>query len=411
MANPGQIIRNWLGVDVEYFAKNSFWVSFKNGAGMVVGLALGIAFARLVPKETYGQYTFILSTMYLVNFLAVPRFDVALSQAVARNYDRSLIVATKISLLGSLLASLVLAGVGLKYVSLGDPGLGRGLMWAAIFFPLLFGLRTYDHFLVGKKRFDRSAQIGALGSVLTGIALLAVMGRQNIGLMILAFLIVNGGLNLAAFIYTKTLMRNKRVESDVVRYGIYLTALSVTAMVVNRLGDVLLNHFQGASVLATYAVAATIPKALQNLMQNLIDVSKMKVADRNRDELVMVVRKHAGKWIAMGVVAAGSLWLTLPYIMPLVYSHKYDDAINYARMISLGLIFWPVNTFLGNLVLLEKKRKIIAISHFIPSVPNLVLYPLAIAQWGIWGLVGVNLLSWLYLTPFNVWAFGRKKDL
>src|SRR3989344_133480 len=97
-----------LGIDVRYFAKNSFWAGFRNGVGMIAGFLLSVAFARLASKSTYGQYTFVLSAMYLVNFLSVPRFDFALAQAVANGADRSLLQTTRISVMGSLLISLIL---------------------------------------------------------------------------------------------------------------------------------------------------------------------------------------------------------------------------------------------------------------------------------------------------------------
>ena len=400
------------GFDAIYFAKNSFWVSFKNGVGMVTGFFLSIAFARFVSKEVFGQYTFILSTVYLVNFLSIPKFDFALSQSAARGYDQSLFQATKVSFGGSLVAALVLLGVAGRYFALGDPNLGYGFIFAAVFFPILFGLKTYDHFLIGKKRFDLSAKFAALSSVLTGIVLISAMalGHGVVG-VILSYLVVNGGMNLWYFWQTRKLVGNKRHDPEVVRYGVYLTLLALTSMVVARLGSALLNHFHGAAVLATYSIAIIIPKAIQNLMQNLVDVAKVKVADRGRKELLTTLKRHWLKWVGLGVITAGFLWVGLPILIPLIYSDKYNDAIRFAQVASLSLIFWPINTFIGTLVLLEKKRKIIALSNFLPSVPNIVLLPVAISLYGIWGVIGVNLLSWLYLTPFQLWAFLRKKDL
>ena len=401
-----------LGFDVAYFAKNSFWVSFKNGMGMLVGFFLSIAWARLASKQVYGQYTFVLSIMYLLTFLSVPRFNFALSQAVARGKEGALKQTTKVSLWGSLIASLIFLVVAGKYFYLGDPGLGYSFIWVAIFFPLLFGLKTYDHFLIGKKRFDRSAQLSALSSVMTGIVLIVALFKQaNVASLILLYFLVNGGLNVFYWWHAQSLAKNKRRDAEVVKYGLYLTGLSLAAMWVSRLGHVLLNQFQGAEALATYTIAMVIPSTVQNQLQNLIDVAKIKVADRNRSQLMLVLRKHGLKWLGVGVVTAAGLWLTLPIVIPLIYSNKYNDAVIYAQVASLALILWPINTLIGELVLLEKKTKIIALSHFIPSVPNMILLPLMISRWGIWGALAVNLAASIYMIPFNLWAFRREKDL
>lgn len=406
------IVGKSLGFDAMYFAKNSFWMTFKNGVGMVTGFFLSIAFARLVSKEAFGQYNFILSTMFIINFLSIPKLDFALSQSSARGYDRSLFQGARASVLGSLVATLVLFGISGRYFFLGDPSLGYGFAFVAVFFPLIFGLKSYDHFLMGKKRFDLSAQFAALSSVLTGVALIAAMILgQGLRIIILMYLVVNGGMNLVYFVKTKKLVKNKRRDPEVVKYAIYLTMLAITTMVVSKLGSVLLNQFQGAEILATYSIAMIIPSAMQNLLQNFVDVAKIKVADRKRAGLLLALKKHWPKWIGLGALTSAVLWITLPILIPIIYSNKYNDAVFYAQLASLALIFFPINTFIGNLVLLEKKRKIIALSHFIPSVPNMFLLPFAILKFGIWGAIGVNLISWVYMTPFNLWAFLRRKDL
>ena len=412
MKSKVKLLISWvgrlLGFDAAYFAKNSFWVSFKNGVGMLVGFCLSIAWARLASKQVYGQYTFVLSIMYLLTFLSVPRFNFALSQAVAKGYEGALKQTTKVSFLGSLVAGLAFLAVASRYFYLGDPGLGYSFIWVAIFFPLLFGLKTYDHFLIGKRRFDRSAQFAALSSVLTGISLILAL---RLPILVFLYLLINGGGNVVFWNYTRSLVRNKKKDPDVVRFGMYLTGLSLAAMLMSRFGQVLLNQFQGAEMLATYTIAMVIPSAIQNQLQNLIDVAKIKVADRGRQQLVGVWRRHGWKWLGLGLGTAALLWLTLPVVIPLIYSNKYNDAVIYAQVASLALILWPVNTFIGELVVLEKKKKIIALSHFIPSVPSMILLPLMISRWGIWGALVVNLLASIYMVPFNLWAFRRKKDL
>lgn len=230
-------------------------------------------------------------------------------------------------------------------------------------------------------------------------------------MLIGAYLLVNGGLNLIFWYQAWRMRRNQRKDPEVIKYGLYLTVLGVTAMVVGRLGDVLLNHFRGAEVLATYSIATVIPRAIQNLMQNFVDVAKIKVADRNHSQLIKAMKKHGWKWVALGGITAIGLWIGLPIVIPLIYSNKYNDAVIYGQVASLALVLWPINTLVGTLVMLEKKTKIIALSNFLPSVPNLILYPVAIARFGIWGFVGVNLLSWIYMTPFNLWALRREKDI
>jgi O-antigen/teichoic acid export membrane protein len=401
-----------LGIDVRYLAKNSFWVSFRNGVGMIAGFLLSVAFARLASKTTYGQYTFVLSSMYLVNFLSIPKFDFALAQAVANGADRSLLQTTRVSVMGSLLISLILFVVGKRYVYLGDPGLGHGFYWAALLVPLLLGFNTFDAFLVGKKKFDWSAKFAALGSIGTAAGLITALWlHAQVAYLVAVFVIVNGVLTGMFWWKTRTLMKNNRTDPEVVGYGIYLTGLALMTMVAGKLGNVLLGHLKGAEVLAIYAVAITIPKAAQNVLQNFVDVVKMKLAGKSRAEMVEAKKKHGWKLIILGLVIAAGLWTILPVLMPIIFSHKYDDSIRYAQVASLGLVFFPICTFLGNLLLFEKKRKIIGISSLLSSGLNILLLPVAVYFGGIWGVVWANIIFWIYSLVFNLWAFGRERDL
>src|SRR3989338_2450648 len=121
-------------------------------------------------------------------------------------------------------------------------------------------------------------------------------------------------------------------------------------MVASKLGNVLLSHFRGAEVLATYAIAIIIPRAIQNLLQNLVDVAKMKLADQSREVMILAVKRHGWKWVALGAVISVSLWISLPIAIPIIYSNKYNDAIIYAQVASLALIFFPISTFIANLI-------------------------------------------------------------
>ncbi len=406
------LINRTLGIDAHYFVKNSFWVGVKNFVGTLVGFFLSMAFARLISKSAYGQYTFVLSSMYMVNFLAIPKFDFALSQSAAKGADKSFFQTTKVSFLGSLLISLILFGVGKRYVYLGDPDLGQGFYWAALFVPLLLGLNTFDAFLIGKKKFDWSAIFAASGSVGTGLGLITALWLGfSVSRLVAIYVGVNGVLTGLFWLKTKSLVKNSRSDPEVVAYGIYLTALSVVTIMASKLGNVLLSHFKGAEILATYAIAITIPRAVQNIQQNLVDVAKMKVANKSRAYVMSVMKKHAWKFVAMGALTALTLWITLPSLMPIIFSHKYDDSIPYAKVASLGLIFFPICTFLGNLILFEKKRKIIGLSSIFSNGLSILLLPAAVYFWGIWGVVWANILFWVYSLTFNLWAFGREKDL
>ena len=45
--------------DMVYLASGGFWLSIKTALSILIALSLSIAFANLLPKETFGEYKYI----------------------------------------------------------------------------------------------------------------------------------------------------------------------------------------------------------------------------------------------------------------------------------------------------------------------------------------------------------------
>ena len=69
--------------DMVYVAKGGFWISFGQATSSVLSLLLIIAFANLLPKETYGTYRYILSLAGVLNIFALTGMNSAVARAVA----------------------------------------------------------------------------------------------------------------------------------------------------------------------------------------------------------------------------------------------------------------------------------------------------------------------------------------
>ncbi len=130
----------WTKTDMIYLAKGGFWLTLGQGVSSVSSFLLAIAFANLLPKETYGTYKYIMS---IVSLLAIPTLagmNTAIIQAVARGYEGSVMPAfkTKVKwgLLGGL-ASLILTGY---YYFQGNNTLAISFLITAVFVPFMDSL-------------------------------------------------------------------------------------------------------------------------------------------------------------------------------------------------------------------------------------------------------------------------------
>ena len=69
--------------DMVYLAKGGFWVTFGQSITSILSLALLVAFANLLPKETYGVYRYILALAGIFNIFTLTGMNRSVARAVA----------------------------------------------------------------------------------------------------------------------------------------------------------------------------------------------------------------------------------------------------------------------------------------------------------------------------------------
>jgi O-antigen/teichoic acid export membrane protein len=76
--------------DMVYLAKGGGWLSIGQVVEKLSALGLAIAFANLIPQETYGTYKYIISLGGIIAIFTLSGLRTAVTQAVARGYEGSL---------------------------------------------------------------------------------------------------------------------------------------------------------------------------------------------------------------------------------------------------------------------------------------------------------------------------------
>src|SRR3989344_3136851 len=121
--------------DMVYLAEGGSWLSLGQIVSSISSFLLIIAFANLVPKETYGTYKYVLSIVGILLIPSLPGISTAVSMAATRGLDGTLALAltTKVRWgFISSLASLLLAGY---YFVSGNTSLMISFLIASIFLP------------------------------------------------------------------------------------------------------------------------------------------------------------------------------------------------------------------------------------------------------------------------------------
>ncbi len=106
-------------IDMVYLAKGGFWITSGQSINTILSLVLIVAFANLLPKETYGTYKYILSLAGVLNIFTLTGMNSAVARAVAVGSEGALKASVKYQLKWNLLmlvAFWILGGSGVRAV-------------------------------------------------------------------------------------------------------------------------------------------------------------------------------------------------------------------------------------------------------------------------------------------------------
>ena len=400
-------------VDLAYIIKNEFWVYLRLGIGLIVGLATTVAFARLAPKEIYGQYNFILAILAIVTLASIPGLNNSVLRSVARGNDGNYKAGVKISFLWSLLGIPALLVVGAYYYYYNTQIIGICLMMSSIFFPFIYAPNTWDSFLVGKKRFDLTARYGSIQSVISAAAIIAILFlNANHLVLILATHLVTSSF-LACLLYRRSLkyIENKTKDDECQKYGYFLTTASIVGTLANNIDKILIGILLGGPQLAIYAIGKAIPERIRMLLKPAWSPFMPKFSqDGVEMREVQGVAKKFILPLAL-VTLGGSLlyWFFIDDIMLLLFTSKYMESTIYAKMLLLMILASIPGAFLGTFAIAKRKTKAIIFGSHIFSFLRLAIMSGFIYQWGIMGAVwALNLNMVIHVLLISIGLRGEE---
>jgi len=124
------------GTDNIYIAKYGSYLLLGDFISLIASFLLSIAFARLLPKETYGEYRYILSIFGLLAIFSLQGMHSAVIQGVARGFEGVLIKAFKTKLRWSLIGSLASICIAIYFWFQGNIVFTFSFLIVAVFLPL-----------------------------------------------------------------------------------------------------------------------------------------------------------------------------------------------------------------------------------------------------------------------------------
>lgn len=397
-----------LKTDIRYILRGGAWLSLGQVISAISSLALSIAFARLLPKEVYGLYKYILSIASLLMIPTLTGIDTAVAQAIARGKESSLYTGlfTKIrwGTLGALLSLLV----GGYYFLNGNLTLTFSFLIVAVFLPFTEAFDIYNSLLQGRKLFKSFTFANSATQILSVVSIIVgLFFTKNVPILIGIYFLSNTVLNGIFLLYSiRAYKPNHEDDPSVIPYGKHLTFINVLGLILGQIDSILVFHYLGGIELAIYAFAVAPTDQVKGFLKNITFITLPKFASRPIDEVRgSIFRKML--WLCVFVSAAVIAYIIIaPPAFNLLFP-AYHDSVIYSQILSLSLI--PVILAMFLYVFFEShtlKKELYQYNVFNNIATVIILFPM-IYFFGLWGAVLARLATRFLLFGFSVFLVKR----
>src|SRR3989344_2941426 len=344
--------------DMIYLARGGFWLTLGQIVSAASSFILAIAFANLLPKETFGLYKYVLSIVGILAISTLPGINTAIIQAVARGYEGSFMPSLKTKIQFGFLGGL-----------------------------LSLFLSLYNYFLQGQKNFRSSTIYGIVS--FTGVSvflILVLFVTKNIFLITLAYFLLWTLFRLFFLIVTLRRFPPKEEKTEeTISYGKHLTLMDLFPLIAQQLDKILIFHYLGPVQLAVYNFAIAVPEQIKAPFKNLKLLILLRFSVRETEEIKMGL---LGKILKMSGILIGVVLIYF-FIAPFLYKlffPQYLESIFYSRIFALSIIF---TSAILPLSFLQSKLAIKELYRFnaLRAVFQIILLFVLIYYFGIIGAV------------------------
>ena len=393
--------------DMVYLAKGGSWLTFGQVVSAIAAFLSALAFANLLPKETYGTYKYILSLVSILSIPTLSGINTALIRAVARGCEGSFVPALKTKIRWGLLGGLTSLGLAGYYYINGNTTLTISFLIAVIFLPFMDSLNIYGSFFEGKKLFDISTKFTIFTRIVSVGAMISVLFlTNNVFLILITYFVSN---TLLRFIVLKITLRkfklNKKEDPGTISYGKHLSLMKVMGTVATHIDKILLWHFFGAIQLAIYSFATMPIQHIQKALKTSETLAFPKLAIREKGGFKKTLLPKILKFFVILIIPVILYILLAPYIYKLFFP-QYLESIKYSQYYVLVLLLFP-KRFLGQALTAHAKTKSIYILSTTNIILKIGLLFILLPLYGIWGAIIALILPQILTIPLELYLFKK----
>jgi O-antigen/teichoic acid export membrane protein len=326
--------------DMVYFAKGGGWLMLGKIIGMMATFALSVLFANLLPKETYGNYRFVVSVIGIFSLSTLSSMGVSITRAVAQGNEGSLKPAISAEIKWGILGCLGSLGLAAYYLVIGNVPFATAFVVVAFFMPFFNVFNLYASILTGKKIFNLAVKYDIYTQIINfGIMVPFLIFVRDIWALIIPFLIMN---TLVQYIFLRrTMMRvplNDKVDPAAVTYGKYLSLMDVASMVAATADQLLIFYFLGPVQLAIYNMALAPTEQLKGVFKLVGQLAFPKFAEQSKEALGKAIFNKVFIFTLAMLPIVAAYVIAAPWLFKLLFP-AYASSVIYTQVLCVSLLF------------------------------------------------------------------------
>ncbi len=397
--------------DMIYLTKGGFWLGFGNIISSFSGFLLAIAFANLLPKETFGIYKYVLSIASILSIATLSGMNTAIVRAIAKGYDGTYAEALQTKIRWGMWGGLAGLFISLYYYLNGNIELTISFLIVSLFTPFMDSLNLYSAYLNGKKDFKSISNYGMSIKILSSLSIfILLLFTSNLLILLFVYFLSNTLLRLLFTILTAKKHKTDTIKKDneTISYGKHLSLVNAVNTGATQIDSILIFQFLGVVELAIYSFAMVVPEQIKSFLKNInililpkFSENKHNITKKDLNKKILIFTAILTPFLAISI-------LVLPFVFKIFFSN-YTESVFYGQLLILSMIVFPIGSIGVSYLNAMKKQKELYQYNLFSSI-TLIGFLLLGVNFGLIGVVSAKILQRLAISTMLIFLTYNTTD-
>ncbi|KKW32300.1 MAG: Polysaccharide biosynthesis protein [Candidatus Uhrbacteria bacterium GW2011_GWA2_52_8d] len=371
-----------------------------------ISLGMAIAFANLLPQETYGAYKYVISISLLLAITTLSGINTSLTRSVAKGYEGSIVPALVTRMRWGIIGSILALFIVLYYQIQGNSLLVSIFLIVAVFLPFKSSFSVYQAYWQGKQRFDIFAKFAILQEcVIAMILVVTIWLSDDLFVLVLVFFASQTSASAFFYVLTRSRLSNERRDPETIPYGKHVSFSGALFSIANNATDVVIWHLLGPASVAVFAFAQRPPQEIRRLFTEAFPIALPKFTQQSKEAIQQTLIPKIAKLYLLIIPCVVGYLLLAPSVFEWIFP-AYLESVYYSQWLSLSILVAPLSLFGTVFQALGRTKEIYINSILAPLllVPALVLF---VWFYGLFGVIIAWLVTQMIGASITIYLFKR----